>query len=992
MGSVVCPTIIGRGALLAQLDEALDSARQGDARPILIAGEAGMGKSRIVAQVQEYAREQGFQIFRGSCFQPDSACPFAPLLDLARAHFTSAADLGPLARDLYPLLPDLVPRPDDAALSPPIAPEHQRRHLLSVLAQLFLHHAARKPLLLVIEDLHWSDDDSLAWLHLLMRRATGHPLLIVATVRSEDVGTGLRHWLDLLNRERLIDELTLPALSMTDVADMLAAIFTLSQPVRREFLEPMYEFSQGNPFVVEELLKTLVEAGEIVHTEDGWFRNPIERLRPHIPRSLHHAVQQRCSGLKEDARQLLHVAAVAGRRIDIAILQEITSLDESVLLELLKELVDAQLLIEESADHFVFRHALTQQAVTEELLSRERRAIHRRYAETIERMHAASLDRFAADLSEHFYEAEVWDMALDYSLRAGRQAQTLYSPRAAIVHWTRAIEASGHLGQETSAALYRARGQAHEMLGNFEATLADYQSALRRAQATGDRMETWQLLLDIGFLWTGRDYLRADDYFSRALALARDLGEPATIGHSLNRVANWHANQEQSLLAIQHHQDALAIFEKIDDQQGIASTLDLLGMATALNGDLGKALAYGQRALALFEELDDRHGVISCLTTLAMAPGIVYEASAVAGPGTLSGPMSELERALMLTRDIDWRSGEAFALGIVGELLAGRGEFGRGLDELNHALALAEEIGHLQWMIQALYGLGCLHHDLYQYGAAEGFLRRALTLAQSIHSAVWVNMVSGALASLLIAQDDLTSAEALLGESLPPATPMQTMGQRLMWCARSELALARQEPESALVLLNGLYATAANLTHEGEIPRLARLKGKALGLLGQSEDAQSLIERAISFAEARDGLPMLYQLHAALASLASSTDQLATAERHRALALTLIDRLASSLPLEHLAESFRAGATEVVSAGLSSRRKDRRAIGGLTAREWEVTTLILQGRTNREIGDALFVSTRTIETHVANILHKLGFTSRAQIAGWASKLAAREAT
>jgi ATP/maltotriose-dependent transcriptional regulator MalT len=415
-------------------------------------------------------------------------------------------------------------------------------------------------------------------------------------------------------------------------------------------------------------------------------------------------------------------------------------------------------------------------------------------------------------------------------------------------------------------------------------------------------------------------------------------------------------------------------------------------MATALNSNLKNALHHGQRALALFEDMDDRHGVISCLTTLAMAPSIVYETSTVATAGDLPVTVPALERALALARDIDWRSEEAFALGIVGELLAGRGEFGRALADLERALALAEEIGHRQWIIQALYGLGCVHRDLYQFEAGTEHLRRALSLARSIHSPVWINMVSGDLASLLIAHGDLAGGDAILADSPAATMPMATLGQRLEWCARAELALARHEPEPALAVLDSLYATAANLAHEGEIPRLARLKGEALELLGQTERAQSLIERAISVAEAHDGLPMLVQLHAALARISSSTGRLADAERHTAIATTLIDRLASSLPTAHLAESFRAGATDLLLIRRSNRHPNRRASGGLTTREWEVATLIVQGRSNREIGDELFVSTRTIETHVANILHKLGFTSRAQIAAWASELAAQEAT
>src|SRR5262249_22546348 len=140
----------------------------------------------------------------------------------------------------------------------------------------------------------------------------------------------------------------------------------------------------------------------------------------------------------------------------------------------------------------------------------------------------------AADLAEHWYAAGAWEQTLDYAWRAGVQARMLYAPRAAAMQFSRAIEATQRLGRHPPASLYRARGQVYELLDEFDAARADYIQEQEAACATGDRTAEWQSLLDLGFLWIGRDYAHAGQYLEQALTLARTIGEPSMLAHSLN--------------------------------------------------------------------------------------------------------------------------------------------------------------------------------------------------------------------------------------------------------------------------------------------------------------------------------------------------------------------------------------------------------------------------------------------------------------------------
>src|SRR5947209_4984272 len=590
---IVCPVLIGRAADLTALHVLIDQAKRGEGQVAMISGEAGIGKSRLVAEGKSYAIAQGFRLLQGNCFPGDISCPYAPLLDLLRTHFASqsrteiATELRPFARELAQLIPDLVPLLPDSAPTPPLTqlePEQEKRRLFESLTQCFTGLATKQPVLLIVEDVHWSDDTSLELLHYLARRCASYRLLLLMTYRNEEVRSSLSHWLTQLDRERLTQEFPLARLTRGDLDVMLRAIFALPRSRQLELPDLLYTLTDGNPFFIEEILKSLIVARGIFETNGTWNRRPISEL--HVPRSLHDAVQQRTDQLSESARQVLRLAAIAGRRFDFALLQQLTQHDEQQLLTLMKELIAAQLVVEESEERFAFRHALTREAIYAELLVRERKAMHGTIAETIERLYTSAYDAHLAELAYHFYEAGAWAKASEYAQRAGEKAQGLYSLWAAIEQFTRALDATHRLGVLPSPMIYRARGQAYETLGDFEHARSDYEQALDAARTTQDAVAEWQSLIDLGALWAERDYTHTSAFFQRAYEHARAIGQPPMLARSLNRVGNWHLNVEEPLEALRCHQEALAIFRQLNDPHGIAETLDLLGMASYLGGNL----------------------------------------------------------------------------------------------------------------------------------------------------------------------------------------------------------------------------------------------------------------------------------------------------------------------------------------------------------------------------------------------------------------------
>lgn len=223
-----------------------------------------------------------------------------------------------------------------------------------------MRYAQQYPLLVLFEDVHWSDDLSLEFILHLARRCGEQRILLILTYRGDELHPPLRALLTYLERERLAHEIVLSRLSHDDVAAMIRAIFDLDRPVRPEFLDPVSTLTEGNPFFVEEILKALIARGDIFYGDDAWDRKPTDELA--IPRRISDAVQRRGALVSTAARQALPLASIAGQRFSF-VLQALAELDEASLLAVIKELSAAQLVIEESADRFAFRHALTRQAI-----------------------------------------------------------------------------------------------------------------------------------------------------------------------------------------------------------------------------------------------------------------------------------------------------------------------------------------------------------------------------------------------------------------------------------------------------------------------------------------------------------------------------------------------------------------------------------------------------------------------------------------------------
>jgi DNA-binding NarL/FixJ family response regulator len=415
-------------------------------------------------------------------------------------------------------------------------------------------------------------------------------------------------------------------------------------------------------------------------------------------------------------------------------------------------------------------------------------------------------------------------------------------------------------------------------------------------------------------------------------------------------------------------------------------------MTSYLSGDLASCTAYCERAVPLLRDLDDRLRLSSCLTTIAVNGG---DLSCIAAP-----PYREAaywircgEEGLAIARDVGWTAGEAFARFGLSIATGARGQLGRALQEAEAALAIAERIAHRQWSIAARCALGVTLVELLDDDRAAAVLETGLVEARVSGSNFWINTMAALFASLQLARGQPDHAAALLSTIETADTPHRLMGQRQVWFTRAELALARAQPERALQIVAELAGFDRRQPPAPVVPQLLKLEADALIQRGQPEDAARTYLLARQSATFYGYRTFCWRVDAARGHLLRQLNREHEAAAAFTSAQAEIAALAQSIPDTAVRERFQAAALARVptsshmQAGTGNGPERRSLASRLTPREVDVLRLLVEGRSDREIAEALSISPRTVMHHVTAILGKLEVSSRTA----AATLAQREA-
>jgi tetratricopeptide (TPR) repeat protein len=458
-------------------------------RIVLLVGDPGIGKTRLVAELAQHAHDRRAVVLAGR--GPEEALvPYQPFLEALR-HYLLNAPLAELRRsareygpDLARLVPELRWRAPEMPPPPPGEPETERYRLFEAVVGLLAAISASAPVLLVIDDLQWADRPTLLLLRHLARAADPSRLLILGAYRGMEAPTGFADTLGELRRDRLLTELQIGGLAESETAE-LAATLTGEWP-SRAFSRALHQKTEGNPFFIEEIVRHLAEAG--VHASSAGAR---ELQRFGLPEGVKQVIARRLARLDTKTIEWLRIAAVIGREADISVVQRVSSFGEEDSIAALEEALDAGLVVEspERPGRYAFSHALVRETLYEAMSGPRRERIHRLVGEALE----SGGDRHLAELAHHFTRAAGADdagRAIAYARRAGEQASAMLAHEEAAEHFARALEVLERFepdAHESRCELLLLLGEARVRAGERALAWPAFREAAALAEQLGDR-------------------------------------------------------------------------------------------------------------------------------------------------------------------------------------------------------------------------------------------------------------------------------------------------------------------------------------------------------------------------------------------------------------------------------------------------------------------------------------------------------------------------
>jgi class 3 adenylate cyclase/tetratricopeptide (TPR) repeat protein len=518
---------VGREAELADLRRLLDDALAGHGGIALIGGEPGLGKTRLAEEILAEASRRGFLALTGRCYEMEGAPPFMPVVEILQTAaqivppevFREA--LGDAAGEVARLLPELGRLFPD--IPPPVAmpPEQARRYLLNSLRDFFDRTSRRRPLVLLLDDLHWADESSLLLLQHTAEKLSEMPAVIVGTYRDVelDVGRPLAKSLEWLLRHRLAHRVALRRLDPEGVRAMLAGLAGQDPPA--DLVQVVYSETEGNPFFVEEVFRHLSEEGRLLD-EAGGFRADLRIDELDVPEGVRLVIGRRLQRLSEDARKALSAAAVIGRTFEYGLVLHMDGLGDDELLDAFEEAERARLIVPSGqGSRYTFGHELIRQTLLAGLSLPRRQRLHLRAAEAIETSSFVAGDEAATDLAHHLYQAGA---AADpaKTIRAlelaGEVAMRAMAFDEALRHFDNALAVEPE-DARARAGLLHWRGRALRSMGRWEEALAAWRESLSILERGGDPaaagLMAWEVAHQLAW---GTRWVEATEVASRGLA------------------------------------------------------------------------------------------------------------------------------------------------------------------------------------------------------------------------------------------------------------------------------------------------------------------------------------------------------------------------------------------------------------------------------------------------------------------------------------------
>jgi tetratricopeptide (TPR) repeat protein/KaiC/GvpD/RAD55 family RecA-like ATPase/energy-coupling factor transporter ATP-binding protein EcfA2 len=681
--------LVGREEELSKLKIALQDARAGKSSIVVIHGEAGSGKSRILRELTSFAQSEGAVVITGR--GTEDKVPYAPWVELLREYVAQVPSevlrrmIGGNPADLAKLVPDITVKLGTIPPVKSIGEQQDKIRLFETITQFLIAVSKERPLLVLLDDMEWADQASIDLLEYFVRSTGNLQVLTICGYRAEELepDNALEKSLMKLNRERLLENISLRNLTLDETAKLVTEIFGESS-VSVELMNLIHQRTGGNPFFVEEVLRSMVEDGTIYRSEKGWERKPIQELV--IPKSVKAALESRIKKLDADTVNVAVVASVIGFEFDFDVLREVSGIEEDALLERLEKAL-ASGLIEEPGKKGVFRFvdSRIRELMLGNLSKIRSGRYHQKIAEAMEKIYTKNLDEHAEAIANHCYEAGDAQRCMQYSIMAGDRNRSIHAYDQAVNDYKRALELLDLGGgrDEDKASVLEKLGGAYYFAGNAQESTVHYDEALALFEKLHDYKSCARICHDSsdaiydakGPVTGAKEAILVT---RRALKYVESDPSSFEAASIYSRLAFWLGLVDEYEEAVSWIEKGLNAGEKSGNFTAIANGLASKGCYLADTGRVDEGLSFLEKSLQISLEHELFFQTIYCLLNLSF---YTY-------PRDLAKAREFAIRRLELCERINHVTSQASAWLRLSEIDFRGGDWGTALDEIKKAFEI----------------------------------------------------------------------------------------------------------------------------------------------------------------------------------------------------------------------------------------------------------------------------------------------------------------
>ncbi len=731
-------SFINRTEELHILKTKFNSVLGGNGSLFVVSGEAGIGKTRLIMELKRYSTPFRATFLSTKPFEFGVTPPYHIFFQIIKSYIN---ELGrhriqifsslPLAykEELVKFIPDLVNTMHTREEPTRLSPEYEKMRLFDAIYKLLEVISKVSPLIILLDDMQWAREADLELLGYLARNTANVPVLLCSAYRIEEVGDQhpFNQFLRAMSREHRFEKIELNGMGYDDTRLLLNAILGVS--VTEKIAELIYRETDGNPFYVEEIIKSFVEEGTIYWDTTGWVFKDINAIT--LPSSVEDLLSRRFEGVDPEARELLTQASAIGSEFNLVLLQKLTNKNEGYLLDLLDLGIKNFIINPELDDSYSFTNILLQRALYATLNPVKRRRLHLQVAQAIEILNAGKLSDVYESLARHYLLAEEWQLAFDYNHKAAENLKKLYANQDAISHYLVCLDLISNnkivspnaeieihkdladiyflianyeeainqfkiilcrddLDVKLEAEILLSLGSVYQRKADYENAFACYEEGKELLNEQEHRLEIARLDANAMWIYMRRgEYKKVNAIADKTLEIFTSEKSDDDIANVYNAVGTMYYDRSEWDKAEVYYQLSLDYRNRTGDLYGVAQGLNNLGNIYHRKGDVNKALEYHGKALEIREKIGDRFGISSSYNNIAL----VYDYM-----GELEMCLEYHQKSMKISKSLNIERSVALTSSNIGYVMLKTGDFDKSAEYSLAALEIfkkIEEFSHI---------------------------------------------------------------------------------------------------------------------------------------------------------------------------------------------------------------------------------------------------------------------------------------------------------